>query len=45
MKDKELKAINEKDFYKAISHFEYVTNYYPKKIGRFHLLLGKSYLE
>ena len=40
-----LKAVESGDCHKAVSHFEYAVKMYPKEIGRFHLLLGKSYLE
>ncbi len=40
-----LKAVENGDYHKAVSHLEYAVKMYPKEIGRFHLLLGKSYLE
>ena len=34
-----------KNYHIAIYHIERVVKIYPKSIGRFHILLGKMYLE
>ena len=40
-----LEQFEKNNYPSAISHLERAVNMYPKPIGRFHVLLGKMYLE
>ena len=34
---------NDKNFIQSIAHLEFATSIYPKKVGKFHLMLGDMY--
>tara|TARA_B100000579_G_scaffold419216_1_gene417582 strand:- start:146 stop:1453 length:1308 start_codon:yes stop_codon:yes gene_type:complete len=40
-----LRQYENKNYNSSIKYLEFVINYYPKSIGRFHILLSMSYLE
>ena len=40
-----IQQYEKKNYHIAIYHIERVVKIYPKSIGRFHILLGKMYLE